>query len=193
MAFELPPLPWASDALDPYISANLMGFHYGKHHQGYVTKLNAAVAGTPWADKSLEEVIKSGDKQFFNNAAQIWNHTFFWNSMRPKGGGEPTGKLMDKIGETFGGYDKFKEEFSAKAGSLFGSGWTWLAKSGDKLEIIQTQNADTPITEGKTPLITIDVWEHAYYLDYQNRRPDFIKAFMDNLVNWDFAAENFEK
>jgi len=198
MAIELPKLPWADDALDPYISANTMGFHYGKHHAAYVTKLNAAIEGTPMADQSLEEIIKAsaGDaakKGLFNNAAQTWNHTFFWNSMKPKGGGEPTGDLKDKIGEAFGGYDKFKEEFANAAATLFGSGWTWLVAAGGKLEIVQTTNAGTPITDGKTPLITLDVWEHAYYLDYQNRRPDFIKAFLDNLVNWEFAAENLSK
>ncbi len=190
MSFELPKLPWEDNALDPHISSNLIGYHYGKHHQGYVNKLNAAVEGTPWADKSLEEVIKGGEASLFNNAAQIWNHTFFWNSMKPKGGGAPTGKLADMIGESFGDFEKFKTEFSAKAGSLFGSGWTWLVESDGKLEITQTFNAGTPLTEGKKALITLDVWEHAYYLDYQNRRPDFIKAYLDSLVNWDFAAEN---
>ena len=198
MAFELPPLPWSDDALDPHISANTIGFHYGKHHQGYVTKLNAAVQGTALADKSLEEVIKetvsdAAKKGVFNNAAQIYNHTFFWNSLSPKGGGAPEGALADKIGEAFGGFDKFKEEFAAKAGTLFGSGWCWLVSNGGKLEIVQTFNAGTPITDGTTPLVTLDVWEHAYYLDYQNRRPDFVKAFLDHMVNWEFAAENLSK
>ncbi len=193
MTIELPALPWAIDALDPYISANLLNYHYGKHHQGYVTKLNAALQGGNDTEKSLVDIIKEGDKKLFNNAAQIWNHSFFWQSMRPKGGGAPSGNLADAIGETWGSFEKFNEEFSDKAGTLFGSGWTWLVKNGSALEIVQTTNAGTPLTDGKTPLITIDVWEHAYYLDYQNRRPDFIKAFMQNLVNWDFAAENFDK
>ena len=198
MPFELPPLPWSDDALDPHISANTIGFHYGKHHQGYVTKLNAAVEGSPYAEKNLEAVIRetAGDstKQgIFNNAAQIWNHTFFWNSLAPKGGGAPTGTLAAAIGESFGGFDKFKEEFTSKAGALFGSGWCWLVSKGGKLQVVQTFNAGTPITDGSVPLVTLDVWEHAYYLDYQNRRPDFIKAYLDHLVNWDFAAENLSK
>ena len=198
MAFELPPLPWSEDALDPHISAKTISFHYGKHHNAYVTKLNGAVEGSPLAEKTLEEVITStvGDAAkagVFNNAAQIWNHTFFWNSMKPKGGGEPSGDLKAKIEASFGSYEKFKEEFSTKAGTLFGSGWTWLVAKGDKLEVVQTKDAGNPMTDGKTPLMTIDVWEHAYYLDYQNRRPDFVKTFLDNLVNWDFAAENLKK
>lgn len=198
MAFDFPKLPWADNALDPYISANTISFHYGKHHKTYLDRMNAAIEGTPNAEKSLEQLIKDTAKDpsqqgLFNNAAQTWNHTFFWNSMKPKGGGEPTGALKDKIGEAFGGVDKFKEEFSNKAATLFGSGWTWLVVNNGKLEIVQTSNAGNPITDGKTPLITLDVWEHAYYLDYQNRRPDFIKAFLDNLVNWEFAAENLSK
>ena len=198
MAFELPPLPWSEDALDPHISAKTISFHYGKHHNAYVTKLNGAVKGTPLAERSLEEIIKetAGDDQkagVFNNAAQIWNHTFFWKSMKPKGGGQPCGELKAKIEASFGSFDKFKEEFSTKAGTLFGSGWTWLVTSGKGLEIVQTKDAGNPMTEGKTPLVTIDVWEHAYYIDYQNRRPDFVKTFLDNLVNWDFAEENLKK
>ena len=195
MAFTLPKLPWSDDALDPYISAKTLSFHHGKHHAAYVTKLNAAIEGTPLAEKSLEEIIRAtaGDaskKGVFNNAAQTWNHTFFWNSMKPKGGGEPTGALKTKIEASFGSFAKFKEEFSNQAATLFGSGWVWLVSSGEKLEIVQTSGAATPITEGKTPLMTLDVWEHAYYLDHQNRRPDFIAAFLDHLVNWDFAAKN---
>jgi len=195
MAFELPKLPWSEDALDPHISAKTISFHYGKHHNAYVTKLNAAVEGTPFAEKSLEEVIKAtaGDASkagIFNNAAQTWNHTFFWNSMKPKGGGEPTGDLKAKIEASFGSFEDFKKEFANKAGTLFGSGWTWLVADGDKLAIVQTKDAANPMTEGKKPLLTIDVWEHAYYLDYQNRRPDFIATFLDKLVNWDFAASN---
>ena len=195
MAFELPSLPWSEDALDPYISAKTISFHHGKHHAAYVSKLNAAIEGTPMAEKSLEEIIKetAGDaakKGVFNNAAQIWNHTFFWNSMKPGGGGEPTGDLAAKINASFGSYAKFKEEFSNAALTLFGSGWTWLVDNGGKLEIVQTFNADTPITGSAKPLMTLDVWEHAYYIDHQNRRPDFIAAFLDLLVNWDFAAKN---
>ena len=195
MAFELPSLPWSADALEPSISANTISFHHGKHHAAYVSKLNAAIEGTPMAEKSLEEIIKetAGDaakKGVFNNAAQIWNHTFFWNSMKPGGGGEPTGALKAKIDASFGSYAKFKEAFSNAALTLFGSGWTWLVDNGGKLEIVQTFNADTPITGSAKPLMTLDVWEHAYYIDHQNRRPDFIAAFLDHLVNWDFAAKN---
>jgi len=197
MAFELPKLPWSDDALAPHISQKTMSFHYGKHHNAYVTKLNAAVDGTPFAEKSLEDIIKTtaGDASkvgIFNNAAQAWNHTFFWNSIKPNGGGEPSGDLKAAIDKSFGGFDKFTKEFSDKAGTLFGSGWAWLVKDGDGLAILQTKDATNPLPEGKTPLITIDVWEHAYYLDYQNRRPDFVKVFLENLVNWDFAAKNLK-
>jgi Fe-Mn family superoxide dismutase len=195
MAFELPKLPWARDALAPHISAETIGFHHGKHHATYVAKLNQAVEGTPFAEMSLEEIIgkTAGDPAkagIFNNAAQIWNHTFFWNSMKPGGGGEPTGALKDRIVASFGSLDKFREEFAGKAATVFGSGWTWLVADGDTLEIVQTLNAGNPMTGGKTPLLTLDVWEHAYYLDFQNRRPDFIQTFLDHLVNWDFAAAN---
>ncbi len=198
MAIEYPSLPWSDNALEPYISANTIDFHYGKHHKAYVDKLTAAIEGTPLAEKTLEDIIKetAGDSAkagIFNNAAQSWNHAFFWNSLNPGGGGEPVGELKDKIVQAFGGLDKFKEDFAGKAATLFGSGWTWLAASGGGLEIVQKSNAGNPLTEGKVPLITLDVWEHAYYLDYQNRRPDFIKAFLDHLVNWDFAAENLAK
>ena len=195
MAFELPPLPYSDDALDPHISAKTFSFHYGKHHAAYVANLNNLTKDSPLAKKSLEEVMKevAGDSKkagIFNNAAQIWNHTFFWHSMKPGGGGEPTGELKQKIDQAFGGFDEFKKEFSTKAATLFGSGWTWLVSNGGKLEIVQTPGAGNPMTDGKTPLMTLDVWEHAYYLDYQNRRPDFIKTFLDHLVNWDFAAKN---
>ena len=198
MTFTLDPLPWANDALAPHISANTIGFHYGKHHNAYVTKLNAAVEGTEYAEMSLEDIITktAGDASkggLFNNAAQTWNHTFFWNSMKPGGGGAPTGDLADAINASFGSLDKFKEEFAAKSAGLFGSGWCWLAKGSDGLEIVQTFNADTPMTQGKTALLTLDVWEHAYYLDFQNRRPDYIKTFLEHLVNWDFANENLAK
>lgn len=195
MSFELPELPWSEDALHPHISAKTMSFHYGKHHAAYVSKLNDAVKGSPLAERTLEQIMKetAGDTAktgIFNNAAQAWNHTFFWKSMKPGGGGEPTGELKDKIAQSFGSVEKLKEEFANKAATLFGSGWTWLIEKDGKLEIVQTIGAANPMTEGKKPLLTLDVWEHAYYLDYQNRRPDFIKVFFDHLVNWDFAAQN---
>jgi Fe-Mn family superoxide dismutase len=194
MPFELPALPWASDALEPHLSAKTIGFHHGKHHNAYITNLNNLVDGSPLAEKSLTEIVKgtAGDASkaaIFNNAAQAWNHDFFWKSMKA-GGSEPQGKLLQAINDSFGSYDKFREQFAAKAVTLFGSGWTWLVADGGKLEIIQTAGAGNPMTAGKTPLLTLDVWEHAYYLDYQNRRPDFIAAFLGHLVNWDFAERN---
>jgi Fe-Mn family superoxide dismutase len=192
--FTLPALPYAQDALEPYISAKTMGFHYGKHHQAYVDNLNKFIAGTPWADgRSLETVVaesaaKPDQAAVFNNSAQAWNHAFFWKCMKPGGGGAPSGRLMDMIGKSFGGVDKFKAAFQAAAVSQFGSGWAWLVQDGDQLKIVKTSNADTPIAHGQTPLLTCDVWEHAYYLDYQNRRADFVLAFLDHLANWDFAA-----
>ena len=198
MTFSLPELPWSPDALEPHVSAKTLGFHHGKHHAAYVTNLNKLVASTPLAEKSLEEIITAtaGDaakKGVFNNAAQAWNHTFFWNSLQPNGGGEPSGALKDKIVESFGSVEKLKEEFAQKAATLFGSGWTWLvSESSGKLAVVQTLGADNPLTAGQTPLLTLDVWEHAYYLDYQNRRPDFIKTFLDKLVAWDFAAKNLK-
>ncbi|HRY15331.1 MAG: superoxide dismutase [Candidatus Competibacteraceae bacterium] len=193
--FSLPPLPWPDNALSPHISANTIGFHYGKHHQGYVNNLNKLVAGTPMADQTLEAIIqatagKTDQTAIFNNAAQVWNHTFYWNSLRPKGGGKPTGALMEHIEKDFGNFDAFKTEFAKAAASQFGSGWAWLVKDGDKLAIVKTGNADTPIAQGRKPLLTIDVWEHAYYLDYQNRRTDYIAAIMDHLMNWEFAEQN---
>jgi Fe-Mn family superoxide dismutase len=195
MAFELPSLPWASDALEPHLSAKTIGFHHGKHHATYITNLNNLVEGSPLAEKSLEEIIKAtaGDSSkagIFNNAAQSWNHDFFWKSMKAGGGGEPTGKMLKAINDSFGSFDKFSEQLKTKAATLFGSGWVWLASDGGKLEIVHSPGAGNPMTEGKTPLLTIDVWEHAYYLDYQNRRPDFISAFLGNLLNWDFAESN---
>jgi Fe-Mn family superoxide dismutase len=195
MAFEQPPLPYDSSALEPYMSAKTFEFHYGKHHAAYVTNLNKLVQDTELADKSLEEVIKAsfGDASkagVFNNAAQVWNHTFFWNCMKPSGGGQPSGELAEKINAAFGSYDKFKEEFKTAATTQFGSGWAWLVKDGDSLKVIKTPNAENPLAHGKTALLTIDVWEHAYYLDYQNKRPDFIETFLEHLVNWDFAAKN---
>ncbi len=189
MAIELPSLPWSNDALAPHISAETIDYHYGKHHAGYVKKLNAAIDGTELASKSLEEIIKAGGATF-NNAAQVWNHTFYWHSMKPGGGGAPSGKIAEAIKGTFGSYDNFREAFSKAAATLFGSGWTWLIADGGKLSITQTKDADTPITGGATPLITLDVWEHAYYIDYRNARPDYIATFLDSLINWDFANQN---
>jgi Fe-Mn family superoxide dismutase len=195
MAFELPLLPYADTALEPIYSAKTISFHYGKHHKAYVDNLNKLLAGNPLETKALEEIIRSvaGDATkagVFNNAAQIWNHTFFWHSMKPGGGGKPSGALAQKIEAAFGSYEKFAEQFKAAAVGRFGSGWAWLVADGDTLKIVSTPNAETPITAGLKPLITVDVWEHAYYLDYQNRRPDFVQAFLDHLVNWDFAAAN---
>jgi Fe-Mn family superoxide dismutase len=198
MAFELPPLPYAKDALEPHMSAQTLEFHHGKHHNTYVTNLNNLVKDTPLADKSLEEIILAvaGDASkagVFNNAAQVWNHTFFWNGMKPNGGGEPTGDLKAAIDAAFGSYEKFKEEFKQAGATQFGSGWAWLVVADGKLAITKTANAELPMTKGQTALLTCDVWEHAYYLDYQNRRPDFLSTFLDSLVNWDFVAENLAK
>ncbi|MGQ8364072.1 Fe-Mn family superoxide dismutase [Glaciecola sp. 1036] len=192
MAFELPALPYEKNALEPHISAETLEFHYGKHHATYVTKLNGLVEGTDYADKSLEEIIKSSDGGVFNNAAQIWNHTFYWHSLSPNGGGEPTGALAEAINAKWGSFAEFKAAFNDKAVNNFGSSWTWLVKTVDGgLDIVNTSNAGTPITEeGVTPLVTVDLWEHAYYIDYRNVRPDYLKGFWA-LVNWDFAAENF--
>lgn len=196
MAFELPALPYAKDALEPHMSSNTFSFHHEKHHNTYVVNLNGLVEGTDLEGKSLEEIVSATagnpDKAgVFNNAAQVWNHTFFWNSMKPSGGGAPTGDLAAKIDEAFGSFDGFKDAFKAAGATQFGSGWAWLVVGdGGKLEVVKTPNAETPMTQGKTPLLTCDVWEHAYYLDYQNRRPDFLASFLDNLANWDFAAEN---
>lgn len=193
---ELPPLPYADTALDPVISANTLGFHYGKHHQTYVNNLNKMLEGNDeLAALSLEALIQetagNPDRQgLFNNAAQTWNHTFYWHSMSGNGGGAPSGKLKDRIDEDFGGLDEFKEAFKQAAVTQFGSGWAWLVVEDGKLAITKTANADTPLAEGKTALLTIDVWEHAYYLDYQNRRPDYVDAWLDKLVNWEFAAQN---
>ena len=191
MAFELPPLPYAQDALEPHCSSKTLSFHHGKHHQAYVSKTNELIEGTEHANKSLEEIIKSSSGTLFNQAAQVWNHTFFWNCMKPGGGGKPSGALASAIDKSFGSFDKFKEEFKAKGVGQFGSGWVWLVKDGNDLKVVGTGNADTPLAHGQTAILTCDVWEHAYYLDYQNRRPDFIQAFLDHLVNWDFAAKNF--
>ena len=192
MAFELPELPYSMDALQPHISKETLEYHYGKHHKAYVDKLNAALDGKPEASLSLEEVIKAGQDTpaVFNNAAQIWNHTFYWNSLSPAGGGEPEGALAQAVNDSFGSFADFKKQFTDKAATLFGSGWTWLVKKGDgKLDIVQTANAATPITDDLVPLLTCDVWEHAYYIDYRNARPSYVDAFW-NLVNWEFASRN---
>ena len=192
MAIELPPLPYADDALDPHISARTISFHYGKHHATYVANLNGLIEGTPDADKSLEQIIAdAGPGGLFNNAAQVWNHTFYWNSMTPSGGGDPSGDLAAALDKSFGSASAFKEELVTKGKGNFGSGWTWLVKDGDGLAVINTDDADTPIKHGKVPLLTVDVWEHAYYLDYQNARPAYLETFVDKLLNWEFAASNF--
>lgn len=195
MTFTLPPLPYAKDALEPHMSAQTFSFHHEKHHQAYVTNLNNLIKDTPLAGKTLEEIIMDSAKDpskagIFNNSAQVWNHTFFWNSMKPNGGGAPTGKIAEKINADFGSFDVFKEAFKQAAATQFGSGWAWLVLNNGKLEIMKTGNADLPMAHGKKAILTLDVWEHAYYLDYQNRRPDFTAAFLDHLVNWEFAEKN---
>ncbi|MGO4999174.1 superoxide dismutase [Fe] [Oceanisphaera sp. W20_SRM_FM3] len=193
MAFELPALPYAKNALLPHISEETLEYHYGKHHNSYVVNLNNLVPGTEFEGKSLEEIIKTSAGGVFNNAAQIWNHTFYWHCLAPNGGGEPTGALADAIKAAFGSFDAFKEEFTKSCVTNFGSGWTWLVKNTDgTVAIANTSNAGCPLTGDATPLLTCDVWEHAYYIDYRNVRPDYVKAFW-SLVNWEFAAENFAK
>lgn len=191
MKFELKPLPYAKNALAPHLSEESFSFHYEKHHQAYVTNLKNLIDGTPEAEKSLEDIVKSSSGKVFNNAAQVWNHDFFWASMKPNGGGEPSGALADAINRDFGSYANFRKAFSDAAVAQFGSGWAWLVKEGDALKIVTTGNADTPLAHGKKPLITCDVWEHAYYIDYRNLRAKFVETFLDKLVNWDFAAANF--
>jgi Fe-Mn family superoxide dismutase len=194
MAFELPPLPYPKDALAPHMSEQTLNFHHGKHHQTYVNNLNGLIEGTEHEGKTLEEIILAADPGgLFNNSAQVWNHTFFWSCMTPSGGGEPDGDLKTAIEQAFGSVDSFKQTFTDKAKTLFGSGWTWLARGDDGLEILQTKDADLPLKHGKTAILTLDVWEHAYYLDYQNARPAYIETWLDNLVNWEFAAENLAK
>jgi len=193
--FKLPSLPYNDNALAPYLSAQTLSFHYGKHHQTYVTKLNELVQPTVLESETLEGIIKQTAGQpdkapIFNNAAQSWNHSFYWKCMKANGGGKPNGAVANKIESSFGGYDKFKEAFAKAALTQFGSGWAWLVSDKGALKVIKTQNADTPIVSGLTPVLTLDVWEHAYYLDYQNRRSDYIQAFLDHLANWDFANEN---
>tara|TARA_B110000483_G_C18190412_1_gene540719 strand:- start:780 stop:1370 length:591 start_codon:yes stop_codon:yes gene_type:complete len=195
MAITVPPLPYADTALEPHMTANTLSFHFGKHHQAYATNLNKLIAGTDLEDNTLLEIIQQSaiDSKLagvFNNASQVFNHSFFWESMKPQGGGAPHGKIAELINSSFGSYEKFAEAFTAAAMTQFGSGWAWLVLDGDKLVIEKTANADSPIAHGRKPLITIDVWEHAYYLDFQNLRPKYIQTFLDSLVNWDFANSN---
>ncbi|KAL6080461.1 oxidoreductase, acting on superoxide radicals as acceptor [Balamuthia mandrillaris] len=193
MSFTLPELPYPKDALAPHISEETLEFHYGKHHAGYVAKLNGLVKDTPNADKSLEELIRGSQGGLFNNAAQIWNHTFYWNSMSPEGGGEPTGAIAEAIVKNFGDFNSFKKEFSDVAGGHFGSGWAWLVQDAEgKLKVIGTHDAGNPITDNLRPILTCDVWEHAYYIDYRNARPNYINAWW-NLVNWKFAESNLSQ
>jgi Fe-Mn family superoxide dismutase len=195
MSHKLPPLPYEMNALAPHISQNTLEFHYGKHHNAYVTNLNKLTAGTDLENKSLEEIIKAtaGDSSkagIFNNAAQVWNHTFYWHSMSPNGGGKPGAQLLARIEKDFGSYDNFVEQFSTAGATQFGSGWAWLVEENGTLKVTKTANADTPIAHNQKALLTMDVWEHAYYLDFQNRRPDYIKTFLESLVNWEFAEKN---
>ncbi len=190
MEHKLPNLPYKKNALEPHISAETLEFHHGKHHQAYVTNLNNLILGTEFENASLEEIIQKADGGIFNNAAQVWNHSFYWNCLGPNGGGEPTGKIAEKIVENFGSFENFKTEFTKTAVTTFGSGWAWLVKNSDgSLRIESTSNAGNPMRNGKTPLLTCDVWEHAYYVDYRNARPKYVDAFW-NLVNWDFVNEN---
>ncbi len=195
MAIQLPDLPYAKDGLAPYISANTLDFHHGKHHRAYVDNTNKLIAGTDLANESLETIVKKtvGDAAksgLFNNSAQVWNHSFYWQCMKPNGGGKPAGKVADKINEAWGSFDKFAEELKNAGVTQFGSGWAWLVLEGGKLKVTKTANADTPIAHGVKPLLTVDVWEHAYYLDYQNRRPDYLATFIEKLINWDFVKAN---
>ncbi len=197
MSFELPKLPYEKNALEPYISANTIDYHYGKHHFAYVNNLNNLIKDHKLENSSLEDIIlvtahDSESVGIFNNAAQVWNHTFFWHSMKPNGGGKPTGKIASRIDESFGGYENFVKEFKTAAATQFGSGWAWLVEDRDKLKVIKTANANSAVAMHLKPLLCIDVWEHAYYLDYQNKRPEFIDIFLNNLVNWDFANKNLK-
>jgi Fe-Mn family superoxide dismutase len=193
MPFTLPKLPFAKDALEPHMSSETFSYHHEKHHQAYVDNLNKLIEGTKFEKMTLEDIIKNSDGGIFNNAAQVWNHTFFWNSLSPKGGGMATGDIAKQIETDFGSFEKFAAEFTEAGKTQFGSGWAWLVLDGDKLKVVKTGNAETPITKGQIPLLTIDVWEHAYYLDFQNKRPDFIASYLKNLVNWDFANENLAR
>lgn len=197
MAIELPNLPYERNALAPHISEETLNFHYGKHHNAYVVNLNKLITGTELEGKELEEIIKISAKDptkagIFNNSAQVWNHTFYWNSMSPNGGGKPSGEVLAKIEESFGSYEKFVEEFKTAGATQFGSGWAWLVLENGKLKVTKTENAKTPLTSDATPLLTMDVWEHAYYLDFQNARPSYIDTFLEKLVNWDFVAQNLK-
>jgi len=190
MTHELPSLPYANDALVPHISAETLAFHYGKHHQTYVTNLNKLIVGTEFETLSLEEIVRRSSGGIFNNAAQVWNHTFYWNSLKPNGGGTPTGAIAEAIDTAFGSFEKFRDAFTQCAITTFGSGWAWLVKNADgSLALVSTSNAGCPLTTGQTPILTCDVWEHAYYIDYRNARPQYLEAFW-NLVNWDFASSN---
>jgi Fe-Mn family superoxide dismutase len=191
MSIELPKLPYDMDALNPHVSKETLEFHYGKHHKAYVGKLNAALGGSKYEKMSLDDMVREskGEPKIFNNAAQTWNHTFYWHSMSPNGGGEPGGAMADAIKKSFGSFEKFKEQFSDASATLFGSGWAWVVKEGDKLAIVQTKDADNPMTQGKKPILTCDVWEHAYYIDYRNARPKYIEAFW-NVINWEFMEKN---
>ena len=193
MTHKLPELPYSMDALQPHISPETLEYHYGKHHATYVEKLNGLISGTEFESATLEDIIKSASGGIFNNGAQIWNHTFYWNCLSPNGGGEPAGELAKSINAAFGDFNSFKDQFSQAAATNFGSGWTWLVKnSGGALEIVNTSNAGNPMTDDKKPLLTCDVWEHAYYIDYRNARPKYVDAFW-SIVNWDFVSENFNK
>ena len=192
MEYKLPPLPYAMDALEPAMSKETLEYHYGKHHRAYVKELNNLIKGSQFENATLEQVIRDSSGPLFNNAAQTWNHTFFWNCMAPRGGGKPTGALAEAMNDKWGSYAQFKEAFSKSAISNFGSGWTWLVVRSDGVDIVNTDDADNPMTQGDEPLLTLDVWEHAYYLDYRNERPKFVEAFFKNLVNWNFALRNYE-
>ena len=196
MSIEFPDLPYAAEALEPHVSARTLEFHHGKHHKAYVDKLNAAIAGTAYDGQTLEAIIsashEAADTGIFNNAAQTWNHTFLWHSMSPIGGGAPSGLVAEAVNHRFGDLAGFRDEFKKAALGQFGRGWAWLLRTTEGLEIATTGNAETPLTDSLTPLLTLDVWEHAYYLDYQNKRDTYIDAFLDNLINWEFAAKNYE-
>jgi len=193
MNFELPKLPFAKEALEPYISAQTLNYHYEKHHRGYLNKLKAAIEGKPEAQKSLEDVIRTSDGAVFNSAAQVWNHSFYWESLTPKGGQKPTGELLTLLERTFGSFENFKQQLAEAANGQFGSGWAWLIAEGKtKLSIMKTPNAENPLSQNKVALLTIDVWEHAYYLDYKNERDNYIKACLDHLINWSFVERNLQ-
>ena len=192
MEYKLPPLPYAMDAFAPAMSPETLEYHYGKHHRAYVKELNNLIKGTKFENSTLEQIIRGASGPLFNNAAQTWNHTFFWNCMAPRGGGEPTGALSEAINDKWDSYAQFKEEFTKSAVTNFGSGWTWLVNTANGIAIVNTDDADNPLKKGDEPLLTIDVWEHAYYIDHRNERPKFVEAFLKNLVNWNFAVSNYE-